>query len=187
LASRRVCRLGFAMLFASAGVDRHVASGHTVRAAHTVGRCASSQLMIQPLSPEPAAMGHVGRFYRIHNTRRHACSVEGYPGIRLVDRHLLIVKMAVFQGQSYLFRLPHPRTVLLTPHQDAYFAMEYGNNPVGNQRTCPDVRYLLGVLPGFDHSVRTSVSAGGAGIHPCGLGVTVSRIASSLRAFAFQP
>lgn len=122
----------------------------TVQAAPSAGphRCFSAQLAIRPMNKGlGAALGHTGRWYRMHVLRGGPCTLRGFPHVVLLDRNFHPVSSHV--GHSgYIIPPTLPvRRVILDGRHDAYFALEEQDIP-GDNGPCPQVPYLLVTPPG---------------------------------------
>ena len=74
------------------------------------------------------------------NTSSATCTLEGYPGMQLLDATGADIPTTVVRGQ---FRFPDPAAnqppslVTLAPHATGTFSLSYEDVPVGNETSCP--------------------------------------------------
>ena len=115
----------------------------------------------------------MGTMYRVHNILPGACSLHGYPGAMLLDRDFNSLPTHVATGLGYLAGKHAPVTVTLHGSHDAYFVLEWEQNPSPGQ-TCPAAKYIMVIAPNDFLPVVTY--AGGAGIMACGGNLTASPV-----------
>jgi Protein of unknown function (DUF4232) len=149
----------------SAPVDRALSSG--------MPHCSSVQLLISPINKGlGAALGHVGRWYRMRDVWGGPCNLQGFPGVELLDRNFHTLLRRVKRGHGMIISgSPRPRLVMLNQQHDAYFALEFTDIQKGNA-SCRSVPYLIitppnGSLPVVTHS---------GGIAPCPGDIIVSPV-----------
>lgn len=136
-------------------------------------RCSNTQLFIRPFTGG-AAVGHHEVIYRIHNLAGNPCSLDGYPGVELLDRHFHSLPTHVTRNSGYIISGVPVRTVVLDRRHDAYFGLEDQDIPTGNE-PCPDAPYIL-ITPPNDALPVVTYSGAGA---PCGGRVNISPVASN--------
>lgn len=148
--------------------------GTTVQAAPsaTVPHCSNIQLAITPPTRGlGAALGHVGRWYRIRDVWGGPCSLRGFPGVVLLDRNFRTLPVRV-QRYGYIISGTVPiRKVVLDRKHSAYFALEYQDVPSGTQ-PCRSVPYLMVTPPNDSLPVVTH----SGGIAPCPRRIDVSSV-----------
>src|SRR5947209_270443 len=103
-----------------AGAARPIQSPHT---------CRNVQLRVRSQTSQGAA-GHIAIIYRIHNTRGSGCSLVGYPGVQLLDRHFLSLPTTDVRGPGNLVGAIPKQVVQIPAYGNAYFAMGYSDVPV---------------------------------------------------------
>lgn len=85
----------------------------------TAPRCVAAQLALRLTAYEAQMTGEHGSMFALRNHGRAACSLLGYPRVRLLDgRGVLPFRYGYGQG-SYLPRL-RPRRVVLRPGRSAF-------------------------------------------------------------------
>jgi hypothetical protein len=130
------------------GVALFLEHGVPVRAASSAGisRCSNVQLLIRPRAEQGAA-GTVLVEYRIHDLQSASCSLQGFPGLELLDRnfHSLPTHVTRGDGVNIIARVP-VRQVILDQQHDAYFLLEYHHIPTGSQ-SCPSAPYVMVTPP----------------------------------------
>lgn len=123
------------------------ASRAGARASGPVNRCSNTQIAVSPAGALGGAAGHIGLWYRIHQTWGSSCSLQGFPGVELLDRNFHSLPIAVTRDHGYIISdLGPARRVVLSPHQDAYFAIEYSDVPTQGI-PCRNASYLLVIGP----------------------------------------
>lgn len=133
--------------------------------------CYNVQLMIMP-DKGGSGLGHIGLNYRIHNLWARPCTLRGFPGLELLDRNFHSLPTHPQRGNGYLIGNVPAHQVQLDSRHDAYFALEYSDNPVGHE-TCLHARYLM-LIPPNDNLPDVTYSR----IDPCGGKINVSPVGS---------
>jgi Domain of unknown function (DUF4232) len=85
----------------------------------TVPRCVTAQLALRLTSYEAQMTGEHGSMFALRNRGRAACSLLGYPRVRLFDGRGVLPFRYGYGTGSYLPRL-RPRRVLLRPGRSAF-------------------------------------------------------------------
>jgi hypothetical protein len=147
-----------------------VAAAQPARAA---GTCQNIQLLIRPQTSQGAA-GTIAIIYRIHNLTGRACTLYGYPGVQLLDRHFLSLPTTVHRGGSMMGSIPE-QIVRLAAYSSAYFALFYSDVPVGNRPCEAAATYLMIWAPNDVLPVVTYAAPGG-GITTCTGNIYVSPV-----------
>lgn len=140
--------------------------------------CQNIQLLIRPQSSQGAA-GTITLIYRIHNLSGQACTLYGYPGVQLLDRHFLSLPTAVHRGGGFLGRIP-VRLVQLGAYGNAYFTLSYSDVPINNQ-PCPAAFNLMVFAPNDLLPVVTYVVPRGGSIIACSGNINVSPVTARPR------
>ena len=136
-----------------------------------------------------AALGNVGALFRLQNRSSVGCTLDGYPGIRLVSPTGVILHSDVHEAidGDYLFPAIPSHRVALEPGSFAAFALGYGDNPFGPGENepydvaCPTARWVRIVLP-QTHQFGTASLA----ISPCEGRMNVSPIFPGADWISFQ-
>ncbi|HZU13360.1 MAG TPA: DUF4232 domain-containing protein [Chloroflexota bacterium] len=162
------------LLLALTPLRQVVAASHSMA---STSRCQNIQLSIRPASIH-GATGHVGAVYRLHNTWSTPCSLQGYPGVELLDAQFHSLPTHTNRGHGFIIygTPPAPRVTLDAAH-DAYFGLEYSDVQTQGE-TCPRTEYLL-VIPPDDYLPDVTYSHAGTNfgyVAPCGGKVTVSPV-----------
>lgn len=153
-------------------------SADAARAAQAAPTCQNIQLLIRPHSSNGAA-GHIGLIYRIHNLSGRPCSLYGYPGVQLLDRHFVSMPTTVTRGGSFIGSIPKQR-VSLPAGGNAYFTLLYSDVPTGNG-PCRTARNLMIFAPNNFLPVVTYAAPNGGGITACNGAVNVSPVIAQPR------
>ncbi|MGA2209128.1 MAG: DUF4232 domain-containing protein [Acidimicrobiales bacterium] len=117
--------------------------------------CESSHLRIK-FDRSSVAVGTIASGFLITNTGTVACTIEGYPGLVLVPASGQVSPVVRRVGQT-------PRVVTLKAGGEAAFTIEYGDEPVDGQQTCPTIVGLDVTLPQSGGAVSVT-----ARFSPCG-------------------
>ncbi len=137
-------------------------------------RCLNIQLTITPERSSGAA-GHIAILYRIHNMRATACSLTGYPGVRLLDRSFRDLPTHLGRGGLVLDGHRTPSTVSVAGHGDAWFALEYQDVPAADG-SCRLATYLM-IFPPNDYlPVVAYAGQGGVSVRACAGQLEVSPV-----------
>jgi hypothetical protein len=109
-------------------------------------RCSNIQLSVRRVAGSGAA-GTVVVVYRLHVLWGGPCSLQGFPGVELLDKqfHSLPTQVQRGDGVSIIASVP-VRQVVLDGQHDAYFALEYHHVPINNH-PCYSPRYLMVIPP----------------------------------------
>lgn len=162
----------------SAATVGAVGPAEAAQSAQPARTCQNTQLDIRPGASQGAA-GHIGIIYRIHNLSNRACTLFGYPGIQLLDRHFLSLPTMTHRGPGGLVGAISMRRVPVAAHGAAYFVLGYSDVPVGN-RPCVTAYYLMIFAP--NDSLPVVTYAGGAGgITACAGAINVSPVTTQPR------
>ncbi len=140
-------------LSAVAALIAALLGSHTLRRASaqvnaSQPRCLNIQLNITPGRSNGAA-GHIAILYRIHNMRAPACTLTGYPGVRLLDRSFRDLPTHLHRGGLVLDGRRTPSTVSMAGHGDAWFALEYRDISAADG-SCTMATYLM-IFPPNDY------------------------------------
>jgi hypothetical protein len=113
-------------------------------AMQTVRVCARADLKIKEGETD-AAMGGVRRTpFILTNAASSACSLEGYPGVELLNKAGAVVKRATKQKSEDPIR-----AVTLEPGKTAWFALNYNAGGAGyTGKPCPTYARLRVTAPG---------------------------------------
>lgn len=131
--------------------------------------CQVSQLQVSPGTPNGAA-GTIYFSFVFTNTSPSTCTLNGYPGMQLLDASGNNLPTNVIRG-GVTFGTPAanqpPSTVTLAPQQQAVFDGSYSDVPSGNETSCPTSASTL-ITPPNDFSSATVTfqsTACGGNIH----------------------
>jgi hypothetical protein len=104
------------------------------------------------------------------NTSSAACSLQGYPGMQMLDSTGGEITTQVIRGSSVVVPAIPVTLVVLEPAASGSFLFGYPNNPTGSQ-TCPTSTKLEITPPNaFGHFTIADA------ISPCGGQITVSPV-----------
>lgn len=144
-------------------------------AAAKAHRCLRRQLTLAPPSSNGAA-GSVGLRFTFRNRSATACSLYGFPGMRLL-RHGRALPATVIRGTSNVVPAEPENTVTLAPGGRASFFAGYSDVPTGNQR-CPSSTGADVWAPNDFRSIHVRFPA-----TACGGRITVSPVVPGRPAF----
>ena len=156
---------GLAIGAGSAGTWTH---GTALAAA---GTCANYQLLVKPISSN-AGTGHVDEMFQIHDLLPGSCTLYGYPGALLLDKHFYSLPTHVTR-RPYPQGGPGPGLVTLSRSHDAYVVLGWEHFPTPGQK-CPIAPYVMITAPNDRLPVVTY--GGGGGIMACGGSLTASPV-----------
>jgi hypothetical protein len=131
---------------ASAGRALAACSG-----SHLTGRVAGSS----------GAAGTISMAIRLRNVSNRACTMTGYPRLRILDGTTRLPTRVTHGGLSFLNR-PVTR-VRVAPGGVATILVAYEDVPVGNETTCPSGTALLVRPPGSLSAVRVRATTTACG------------------------
>lgn len=151
-------------------------AAHIIR---TAPNCQNIQLTINPQTSQGAA-GHIAIVFRLHNQSGRACSLYGYPGVQLLDRHFLTLPTTVRRGPGNLVGAIPKRLIHVGPHGNAYFALGYSDVQSNNQ-PCETAHYLMIFPPNDILPVVTYASTSGGAILVCSGIINVSPVTNGPR------
>ncbi len=144
-------------------------------------RCSNIQLNITPGRSNGAA-GHIAILYRVHNMRASACTLTGYPGVRLLDRSFRDLPTHLHRGGLVLDGRRTPSTVSVAGHGDAWFALEYRNVPAADG-SCTMATYLM-IFPPNDYlPVVAYAGQRGVSVRACAGELEVSSVTAGNAGF----
>lgn len=118
--------------------------------------CAATQLQAAAGSSNGAA-GTIKVNFTLRNTSTSTCTLEGYPGMLLLDSNGNALPTTVHRGSDG-FAFPNldvaPLLVFLPPQELASFDVFYHSHPMANQPDCPTSASIEITPPnGYDHVV----------------------------------
>lgn len=161
-----------------AGIYRPGLAAEAAGPAQTAPTCQNIHLDIRAQASQGAA-GHIAVIYRIHNMSGRACTLYGYPGVQLLDRHFLSLPTTVRRGGRYVGTIPK-RLIRVGAHGNAYFTLVYSDVPMNN-RPCVTASYLMIFAPNDSLPVVTYAFTGGGGITACSGVIDVSPVTAQPR------
>ena len=121
--------------------------------------CAASQLKAKLLDSQGAA-GTILFSVTLENTSA-ACSLKGYPALRIKGAHALLPTHVVHGGLAMLNSTP--RRVKLKHLGRASVLVSYGDVPVGSETSCPRGKALRLRPPGATDWLTVAVSTQACG------------------------
>lgn len=142
-------------------------------AGQSLSTCQNIQLLLRPYGSNGAA-GHIGVIYQIYNLTGRPCSLYGYPGVELLDKHFHSLPTSVRRG-GLLGNIPE-RGVTLGAYGHAYFTLMFSDVPVGNAPCQPPAHYLMVWAPNDYLPVVTYAWTDGGSIYSCTGGIDVSPV-----------
>jgi len=118
------------------------------------------------------AAGTIELTVSMANTSSQPCSLNGYPGMQLLNASGAALPTNVIRGGGPGFLAPAanqpPALVTLAPGGHAAFSLSYSDVPVGNETSCPSSAKAQVTPPNdFGHLVVTmqTDACGGGTIH----------------------
>jgi hypothetical protein len=147
------------------------------RPAQAARTCQNIQLVVRPQNSQGAA-GTIAIIYRIHNLYGRACTLYGYPGVRLLSRTFITLPTTVTRGGGFLGGIPK-QPVMVPARGNAYFTLTYSDVPVNNGPcyTAPNVMIFA---PG-DYLPVVTYAYPHASIFACNGALNVSPVTSQPR------
>jgi hypothetical protein len=106
--------------------------------------CQTSQLTLAKQGDENG-LGNFANIYRLQNISQQTCTLEGYPGVQLLDENQQPMSITVLQQTSaYLYNAQNPQLVTLAPGASGYFILEWSAGP----SSCAGATSVLVMPPG---------------------------------------
>jgi len=118
------------------------------------------------------AMNQYGHVIVLRNVSGSACSLRGYPGVRLVDIAGHAIGKDAARGGGYVYPDPGPTSVVLAPHTGtASFTFGGPAMTGGGQTPCPTSTAAIVYPPGLRQQLRVNL------VEPyCAGGITVTAV-----------
>jgi hypothetical protein len=115
-----------------------------------VTSCQTSQLTLAKQGDE-SGLSNFANIYRLQNTSQQTCTLEGYPGVQLLDEHQQPMSVTVLQQTSaYLYNTQTVQLVTLAPGASGYFILEWSAGP----NSCGGAASVLVTPPGDQTSLQ---------------------------------
>src|SRR5215467_11379331 len=117
---------------ATSGTSATASASATARSASMVA-CTPSDLRVSLNGSASEGQNDVGTILDLTNSSRHACALDGYPGLGLLDSRHRVLRTVTHQGDTFWTNDTGRRIVGLAPGQTAYAALAWthtGNNAV---------------------------------------------------------
>jgi hypothetical protein len=112
--------------------------------------CQASQLTLTKQGDENG-LGNFANIYRLQNTSQQTCTLEGYPGVQLLDESQQPLSITVLQQTSaYLYPTQTVQLVTLAPSASGYFMLEWWASPT----SCGGATSVLVTPPGDQTSLQ---------------------------------
>jgi hypothetical protein len=126
-------------------------AGQSGTATGTAGaNCQTAQLTLGEAGDE-SGDGNFATVFELRNRVQQTCTLEGYPGVELLDASERPMTFAVEQETSaYLVNAQKPGLVTLAPGASSYFLLEWSAGPT----SCPGTAFVLLTPPGDQTSLR---------------------------------
>jgi len=104
------------------------------------------------------AMNQYGHAIVLRNVSTAACTLRGYPGLRLVDIRGNTIGKDATRGDGYVFPDPGPTTVVLGPTSGTA-SFTFGGPAItgGGQTPCPTSTAAIVYPPGLRHQLRVDL------------------------------
>jgi hypothetical protein len=139
--------------------------------------CAASALRLSYIGTE-GATGHLEVTLALHNVSGAPCTLRGYPGARLLDRHGTALPLTIKRGGGFFPDTQRDvRPVVLKPGGRARFGVSFvTNNEFAGAHVCRTAAAAMSSAPGAaGHWWRLSLR-GAPRISPCGNQLVVSPV-----------
>ncbi|HLY30014.1 MAG TPA: DUF4232 domain-containing protein [Ktedonobacterales bacterium] len=118
-----------------------------------VAPCQTTQLTLG-MQSQLSGASNFATIYRLDNTSRQSCTLEGYPEVHLLTVSQQPLTIGVNQQTSaYLYTDQLPQRVTLAPAASAYFILEW-NAAVNGSGTCPGAAFVVVTPPGNTATLR---------------------------------
>jgi hypothetical protein len=115
-----------------------------------VTNCHTSQLTLAKQGDENG-LGNFANIYRLQNTSQQTCTLEGYPGVQLLDASHQPMSITVLQQTSaYLYNTQTVQLVTLAPGASGYFILEWS----AGASSCGGAASVLVTPPGDQTSLQ---------------------------------
>jgi hypothetical protein len=115
--------------------------------------CQTTHLSLGMQSQQNGA-SNFANVYSLENTSQQTCTLEGYPGVQLLNAGQQPLAIAVSQQTSaYLYNNQQPQLVTLAPATSAYFILEW-NAGVNGSGNCPGAAFVVVTPPGNQANLR---------------------------------
>jgi hypothetical protein len=137
--------------------------------------CSANQLKVS-LAGINAGVGNAGAMLKVTNKSKTACTVKGYPALKLLNAGKKTMASHISHGSGYLFKKRPVTTVSLRPGASAYFVVEWSPVPSGTS-ACPSSSYLSFALPGSSKPI--TIPIGKWKMMACGGKLVVSAFSGS--------
>jgi Protein of unknown function (DUF4232) len=128
-----------------------VASSPTRSTAGTGGTTCQTNQLALGRQGDRNGLGNFAVLYGLQNTSQQTCTLDGYPGIRLLDTNQQPMTFIVNQQTSaYLYNMESPQLITLAPGQSGYFVVEWSAGPA----SCAGAAYVMVTPPGDQTSLQ---------------------------------
>lgn len=156
------------------GVHRAHSARMELRQGPAVHPCSGVGLAIRPTRAFGAA-GTGETRYTLRNVSTAACTLDGYPRVRFLDRNFVPLPTGLHRGGIYPPH-SHPHTVTLRPGGSVAFWLSSLDIPVQRpgDTVCRHVPYLLVFLPGASLPIVARTKEKGMSFRPCSSRAAVS-------------
>lgn len=117
--------------------------------------CASSQLTVE-LGPSGVAMGHVGSVVSFKNISNATCTLDGYPGLKMLDGAGHPIPTEVTDGTSYTVPSIPEQIVTLVPDAVASFELGFSDSTGYGTASCSTSAKVEITPPSSDRPITVS-------------------------------
>ena len=115
-----------------------------------VTTCRTTQLTLA-YDSEQNGLSNFANLYRLTNTSQQTCTMDGYPGLQLLDANQQPMTITVSQQTSaYLYTNQQPQQVTLAPGASGYFMLEWNAGP----NSCPGATFVVVTPPDNQNNLR---------------------------------
>ena len=148
------------VLVAASTVAPGQATAATAAPSASLATCTGSHLSGRVAASSGAA-GTISMAIRLRNVSNRACTLTGYPRIRIVDGTTRLPTRVTRDGLAFLQQ--PVATVRLVPGGVASLLVAYEDVPVGSESSCPSGDALLVRPPGSVSAVRVRAATTACG------------------------
>jgi Protein of unknown function (DUF4232) len=141
------------------------------------GSCTATQLRLSLDRYVGSVMDQPAAYFALTDTSPTACTLDGYPQMKLYDTAARLISMRIGNGNAYQVNDPGPHTVTVQPGQSVYFGFGWvRQNPNGDGIGCVYVARVSALVLGTGQWLSTPAALNDAFVCPQS-GASVTAIA----------
>ncbi|MGO8950688.1 MAG: DUF4232 domain-containing protein [Ktedonobacterales bacterium] len=115
--------------------------------------CQATQLTVA-FQSQQSGLSNFANIYSLQNISQQTCTLDGYPGVQLLDASQQPVAVTFSQQTTaYLFNSQNPQLVTLAHGASGYFIVEW-DAAINGSGNCPGAAFVLVTPPGDQVSFR---------------------------------